>query len=387
MTHEPGSHLWVSLHDGSRIDVYDTQGMDGLARLRETLTPQPTAMDIAVAQEERRLARAADQAAIESQLTVGSRTLLDLPYGPPPDQLVPPFLTPEGATVLYAPGGTGKGWVSVHFALELVRKGIRVMVLDFEHHESEWGNRARMLGATDDELAMVAYRAPFGDDWTQRKGALDEIADLLRADCDDLGIGYVVIDSYTAATSTGDTMGGAAGAQEFYAGLRVIGRPSLVIAHVAGASGRFPDKPFGSVHVHNFARETWAVEKTDEGQVEPVFDPETWRLQPNVMTLELRNKKRNGGPQPRPQFVSFSFYFDGHVEVGVVQPKPKSQADLIHDLLEQAGRPMTVEAIVKALKSETDTKLVAGSVRKILARNLDRFMKDETSLPSTWTTR
>ncbi len=37
--------------------------------------------------------------------------------------------------------------------------------------------------------------------------------------------------------------------------------------------GKFPDKPFGSVFVHNLARETWAVERYEdenEARVPPI---------------------------------------------------------------------------------------------------------------------
>jgi len=45
--------------------------------------------------------------------TTGHRTAADLLSGDPPEPLVPPFLTPEGATILYAKGGTGKGLVAL----------------------------------------------------------------------------------------------------------------------------------------------------------------------------------------------------------------------------------------------------------------------------------
>ena len=47
----------------------------------------------------------------------------DLLHGDPPDQLADPFLTPEGATVLYGKGGVGKGVVACWLMLRLVRAG------------------------------------------------------------------------------------------------------------------------------------------------------------------------------------------------------------------------------------------------------------------------
>src|SRR4051812_24427105 len=43
---------------------------------------------------------------------IGHRTARDLCWGAPPPQLVGAFLTPEGPTILYAHGGTGKGMVA-----------------------------------------------------------------------------------------------------------------------------------------------------------------------------------------------------------------------------------------------------------------------------------
>jgi hypothetical protein len=94
------------------------------------------------------------------------------------------------------------------------------MVLDYEGHEREWGSRLRGLGLTDEELAHVHYRAPFGSDWTAVRGELDKVADLVREDAQRVNATYLVVDSYTFATSTGDTMGGAAAAQEYGVSLR-----------------------------------------------------------------------------------------------------------------------------------------------------------------------
>lgn len=125
---------------------------------------------------------------------LGSRTAADLPYGQPPPQLVGELLTPEGPTVLYGPGGTGKGVTACWLILRLVRSGHVVMVLDFEGHEREWGSRLRGLGATDVELARIHYRAPFGADWTAPTGALADVADAVRADAALLAVTFMVVD-------------------------------------------------------------------------------------------------------------------------------------------------------------------------------------------------
>jgi hypothetical protein len=312
--------------------------------------------------------------------STGRQTLFDLPHGPAPDQLVDPFLTPEGVTILYGPGGVGKGMLSVYFSLLLVRAGRRVMVVDFESHAGEWGRRARAMGYTDDELRSVHYRAPFGDAWTAKRGSLLRVADLLRADCDALGVDYLIVDSYTTATSTGDSMGGAPAAQEFYNGIARIGRPAAVIAHVAGGQGKWPDKPFGSIFVHNLARETWAVEQTNEDDDE-LFDPSVAGIVPQVMALELRNKKLNVGRRPRPQFLTFSFQIDGTIDVDHQRPQTtKNVRELIEDVLRQASKPMSSANIAKAIAADTGQIVNADT----LARKLRQHFLRSDDAPFVW---
>lgn len=308
-------------------------------------------------------------------ISIGTRTLADLPYGPPEPQLLDPFLTPDGTTIIYGKGNVGKGMLSIYFACRLVRAGNTIMIVDYEHHEREWGNRARRMGFSEKELRKVHYRAPFGQEWTAKRGALLDVADLLRVDCDALDVQYLIVDSYTAATSTGDAMGGAAGAQEFYEGLTKIGRPNLVIAHVAGASQRFPDKPFGSVFVHNFARETWAVESLADEFDEQPFDPSTHNVLPTVMPLELRNKKLNTGSRPRPQFISFSFFPNGNIDVDQQQPKGRSYADLAEHALSDQNTPRTIAELIKDIREDTGETLQENSLRKALEGNPTRFAK------------
>ena len=68
------------------------------------------------------------------------------------------------------------------------------------------GLRLRGLGVGDVELSRIHYRAPFGSDWTAPTGALSKIAHLVREDAERLAVTYLVVDSYTLATSNGDTM-------------------------------------------------------------------------------------------------------------------------------------------------------------------------------------
>jgi hypothetical protein len=309
--------------------------------------------------------------------TVGTRTLGDLPTGPPRPQLVPPFLTPEGVTIIYGPGGVGKGFVALHLTLQLVRRNMRVTLVDFETHPGEWGRRAVAMGFTDADLLMVNYRAPFDTtDWMAPRGSLAQIADVLRPDLDnpERRADYLVIDSYTTATSTGDAMGGMAAAQEFFAGISKLGRPVLVIAHVAAGQEKFPPKPFGSIFVHNLARETWAAEQMGS-------DPDVAAMGP--MAIELRNRKANGQARQGPQFFTFTFADDGAIDVGRQEPAGRTVTDMIEGVLGRSLKHIPVPAIRSLLRTDEGKTVSAENVRTILQRNPRRFRKYETS-PITW---
>jgi hypothetical protein len=314
---------------------------------------------------------------------IGVRTALDLLHGTPPPQLVHPFLTPEGPTVLYAKGGTGKGLMACWLTRELVRSGHVVAIVDFEGHEREWGGRLRGMGLTETELSQIPYRAPFGDDWTARRGSLADVAELLREDFDRLGVTYLVVDSYTVATSTGDTMGGQPAAQEYFTALTRIGRPSLTLAHVRGDAERFPDKPFGSVFVHNLARETWPVEQTAQDEEFRDDDPAVERLTPAVVSLELRNKKASDREKAAPQFMTFSFYADGTIEVGRAAPKCQSLVSMAQTILTGTAG-MNVKNLVAAIREDFDVRVSEDTLGKKLRVHTSTFAKSGAR-PFTWT--
>lgn len=315
--------------------------------------------------------------------TIGTRTAADLHHGTPPDQLADPFLTPEGPTVIYARGGTGKGMITCWLTKQLATAGHVVMIVDFEGHEREWGSRLRGLGLTDDELGRVHYRAPFGPDWTAPTGALAAVADLIREDAARLGVTVLIVDSYSVATSNGDTMGGEQAAREYFSALTRIGLPSLTIAHVRGDSGKFPDRPFGSVFVHNLARETWAVERI--GDEAETVDADEIRFGPSLVALELRNKKSNGRPMSAAQFVTFAFYDDGTIEARTDKPSGRSVADLAADVL--ADGPLTLAKIAAAIKEDSGETVDPATIRKAMKRHPERFAESPSGRPRTWDTR
>jgi hypothetical protein len=292
---------------------------------------------------------------------------------------VPPFLTPEGVTVIYGPGGVGKGYLALYLSLQLIRHNQRVTVVDFENHPREWGRRAHALGYDDAELEMAQYLSPFNPMWTMPRGSLADIAETIREELDDpqARTDYVVVDSFTTAASSEEALGGVRAAQEFFIGMARLGRPALVIAHVAGGQEKWPARPFGSVFVHNLARETWAVEQLGEQSNEEVEDEDR-----GPMTLELRQRKANSGVRAKPQFVTFTFS-EGKIEVSMVRPMGRTISDMALSVLSRAPKPMTVKDLARAIKADEDSDVSEDVLRKTLARYPGRFKKTQDA-PFKW---
>lgn len=319
--------------------------------------------------------------------TTGARWISAIEPIEPPKPLVGPFMATYEATILYGPGGVGKGTTAAWMALEYLHadSNARVYILDFEHHEQEWSGRLRRLGAID-ELDRIAYASPFSKEWTAPRGALTDVAQYVKADCDRLGVTLLIIDSYSAATTTGDAMGGQPAATEFFDALSLIGGRTLTLAHVAGNSQRWPPKPFGSVFVHNWARETWAIEQVEtDGQIAE----NEYGL--SYMTLELRCQKAQERERPRHQRLVFTFepHF-GAISAALVEVD-RNKAELIHQSLSRTPTEyLTAEQIAQAVKADTGEILSAPQVYDAIRRNVRSrrplFEMDETKRPFRYRT-
>jgi len=119
---------------------------------------------------------------------------------------------------------------------------------------------------------------------------------------------------------------------------------------------------------------------------EPEDDPDLIRVGPHVVALELRNRKSNGRPKAAAQFVTFSFFADGTIEVTTDRPGGRTVADLAADAL--ADGPLPLAKIAAAIKEDTGQEVGPDALRSALTRHPRRFEQDRSGKrPYPWSVR
>jgi hypothetical protein len=259
--------------------------------------------------------------------------------------LKPPLLgrlDPLGATLLYGPGGIGKGTLVAWWIALLVAAGHRVLLLDYEHHPEEWAPRIEGLGG----LAArdgVLYAPVAGPEWRGRRGPLWVQAPELRELADAFGATFVVVDSVVTACDNADVLK-AEIATQYFGGLQIIGRPSLSIGHVTKINDLM--YPFGSVFLHNLARATWSLQGAKGGA---------------LLVSRKANRYQNLG-----RFMVTSTWKDGRPTVVQETAYLATIADRVAEAL--AGGPLTEEQIVALLSEDDGEKVKANSISAALNR-------------------
>ncbi len=184
---------------------------------------------------------------------IGARVLTDVDGDPAPD-LVEGVIDPEGLTILYGQGDSGKGVITSSLIAALTREGHRVLVADFEGHPREWRRRVTAHGG---DASMVAIAEPNGSAWRGSRGALWDVVDELADIVADFGAEFVVIDSVTTAAVGAKDPYSSDTPVKFAVACQRIGRPVLALAHVTKTDDL--TYPFGSIHWHTQARTTWSL--------------------------------------------------------------------------------------------------------------------------------
>lgn len=279
----------------------------------------------------------------------GAKPLSLIPRDPPPPLLLD-RLDAQEATILYGNGGAGKGTIAASWIAGLVTSGHRVMVVDYEHHPTEWASRTASLGGVE-TLTEVVYVSPIDRAWQGARGAIWDAADDLAELAERTECTYVVVDSAVTACGATNPLDPEAPGQYFGAIAR-IGLPSLTLAHVTGAGDL--TKPFGSVFWHNLARVTWSAS----------------RIGTEGHQVLLQHRKDNNHERQGKTLVTVEWWEGQPREVSEV-PYTVRLADLIKDALTDG--PLTVAEIVSRLNEDADEgepTAKADSVRAALRRGI-----------------
>lgn len=296
--------------------------------------------------------RFSDRAAIHEARDAGFdvKCLADVvPEAPRP--LLLDRLAPDGHTILFGTGDTGKGVLSSDWIARLEDDGRVVLVLDYEDHRDEWTRRLDSLGGALARANVYHVVPPW-------KGAIWDHADELRRLAKSLGINYVVIDSIVVACRGNDPIDSETPGL-YKSAIDHIGVGGVLsLGHVTKADDlRYP---FGSIFWHNLARVTWSAKKTGtEGH-----------------RLILQHRKHNNYA-PMGRFLVTVEWIDNLPREVRSEHYSVALADRIEEAL--ADKPLTVAGIVTALNDEEDEeKVKANSVRTALRRGI-------TSTPQRFT--
>lgn len=195
---------------------------------------------------------------------VGARPLraIDRTAAPP---LLVGRISPDGHTIVFGPGDSGKGVIVCSWVHQHVEDGGKVLLLDFEDHPEEWARRLDGLGGPDmfggDPILHVSpLRTALV---TDARGVSAINWDGLYAAADTMSASLIVIDSIAYAVPGRDPSEPGT-ATEYSRLIQPFGTPVVSLAHM----NRMGDEryPFGSVFWHAGARITWSlVAEGDDG--------------------------------------------------------------------------------------------------------------------------
>lgn len=280
--------------------------------------------------------------------TIGKR-----PDKPEPADQISGMVPYRKATLMFAHGGTGKGWITSLMAVciatgrpflgRLTRQDV-VGILDWED-DGDTGDRRlkKLCRGLNIETPEIHYRHMTGPLRRQLHATAEWVAKS--------GIGVLIIDSANWAIGTSEWDNATTG---FFEALQYLGVTSIVIDHVAKATlaAEKPGgagTPYGDVYKHNAARATWELRKQQNAG-------EKYSI------VGLWNRKANHAELSEPFGVKLDFTRDDAVKVELLDigdtelvPENKSATKALTDVL--MSGPKT--------KQEIDQQLVAWQPRTL----------------------
>ena len=287
--------------------------------------------------------------------------------------LLPPLLAEDGATILFGDGGASKSYLALAIGATL-QSGFDVIpqmepteLRQVAYCDWEWSAHVhkrrlrRLMGDVDmPRMLYVPCRL-----------SLREERDRLRRIFRQNKINFMIVDS--VALAAGGEPESAEIAVGFFAALRELDVPSLLIAHVTNAAAKSgADRPFGSAFWHNSARSTWYVKRAEEQSGD-------------TLAIGLYHRKTNDSARSMPIGLTWHHEQD---RTYIVRSNVEAVASLESELptgkrieLLLRGGPMTIADICE------QTDLSVGAVRMALQRGRGtRFVQapGKQGDPATW---
>jgi hypothetical protein len=272
-------------------------------------------------------------------------------------------IAPRGEpTVLYAPGGTGKSYLSLALALSIqlgreIVPGIPpamtgpVLYLDWETNAKTVKYRIRKIATgMGFDPPRIAYRrctAPLADD-----------AEQLSVEIAKRGTVLVVIDSAGAAIgSMGDYGDANEGALRFFEAIRALGSDLtvIVIDHVkkpvfTKRGGPAPsDGPYGSVYKVNAARSVWELREAARGE--------------DDVTCSLRHAKVNDSKIYRPITYRLVWSPEGQA--------PETATFETADYVAEVGSRQGASVADRALEAIGSGRMSTSMIAQLLGASID----------------
>lgn len=240
-----------------RLNLLSMSQRDTLRRQMEDMAPLGKGVWTEVIALACRMAREAFQRQEAGGLLIPSQMAQQEQF------VLPPFLPSSGMTILFGPGGSGKTFLALAWAVALETgahfldweptRRCHVLYLDYEANQQMLEHRLWLLGGAAE--ARIHYVPGRGIPLVQQ---VPTLLPLIERE----GIDYVIVDSAILAAQ-GDPEK-PEGANSLFSALGRLGKPSLVLSHTTKqGDDRYP---YGSIVWHNSARATWALraERDDE---------------------------------------------------------------------------------------------------------------------------
>jgi hypothetical protein len=176
-------------------------------------------------------------------------------------------------TIVFGDGGSAKSYMSLYFAGQMAKMGIKVALFDWELAGEDHRERLELL--FPDGMPEIVY--------ARCERALIHEVDRLRRIVKDQGVEYCFYDSVAFACSGPPESAEIAGA--YYRAVRQIGGGSLHVAHVSKADGA-DQKPFGSAFWHNGARATWYIKAIEDNSNDKILQLGMFNRKANLARIQ-----------------------------------------------------------------------------------------------------